>query len=100
MPTYSYKQLFTINNRSQPTPPGQWFRGFYKTIMSDEKIYAEKTGEDTIAIHCDLNMAERLYEGICKIFGEYTHPYPANWKEEKRALTKLKLDIEELLPKQ
>ncbi len=68
------------------------------TKKTMEKNYAEKTGPGTIAIHCDLIAAERIYEGICKVFAEYPPVCPSNWREEKRKLSKLKTDIEALLP--
>nr|WP_319265990.1 hypothetical protein [uncultured Draconibacterium sp.] len=65
-----------------------------------ENTYAEKTGENTIAIHCDTVIAERIYEGICKIFAEYPNGSKCNeqFKSEKRRLVKLKKDIELALP--
>lgn len=63
-----------------------------------EKNYAESTGPDTIAIHCDLTTAELVYEGICKIFHEYPGLCPSNWRDEKRNLKNLKEEIEALLP--
>ena len=80
----------------QTGPPEGGSELFYHTIM--ENNYAEKTGEDTIAIHCDVETAERIYEGICKIFVEYPTPCPANWRVEKRNLSRLKIEIEGLLP--
>lgn len=64
-----------------------------------EKTYAEKTSENEIAIHCDVQTAELLYEGICKIFAEYRRNYTEKERIEKRNLVKLKKEIEILLPK-
>ena len=65
-----------------------------------ENNYAEKTGDGTIAIHADMIIAERIYEGICKIHSEYPYPCPVNWKDERKKLAKIKREIEKLLPEQ
>lgn len=62
-------------------------------------IYAEITGPGQVGIHCDLVTAERLYEGICKIFAEYPLDVSPELRIEKRKLVKLKNDIERLLPR-
>ncbi len=60
--------------------------------------YAERCGENEIAIHCDPVIAERIYEGICKIFAEYRYQCTDQERIEKRNLAKLKSEIEPLLP--
>ena len=64
-----------------------------------EQNYAEKTGENTIAIHCDSQIAELVYEGICKTHAEYPDNGCDAWKYEKRNLAKLKIQIENILTK-
>lgn len=61
--------------------------------------YAELCGDNEIAIHCDPVIAERIYEGICKIFAEYKYKCTDQERIEKRNLAKLKLEIETILPK-
>jgi hypothetical protein len=64
-----------------------------------EKNYAEKGGENEIVIHCDMVIAERIYEGICSIFAEYPNKAPDDIRSEKRKLARLKGQIEGLLPR-
>lgn len=64
-----------------------------------ETNYAERCGDKEIAIHCDPVIAERIYEGICKIFAEYRRECTDQERIEKRSLAKLKSEIEPLLPK-
>lgn len=61
--------------------------------------YAELTGDGQVGIHCDLETAELIYEGLCQIFAEYPKGVTPEWKREKRKLAKLKQDIERLLPR-
>ncbi|NQU54058.1 MAG: hypothetical protein HQ522_16135 [Bacteroidetes bacterium] len=62
--------------------------------------YVEKTGDNTIAIHTDVVMAEHVYDGICKTVAEFPYPCPINLKDDRRKLVKLKNEIETLLPPQ
>jgi len=65
-----------------------------------EKNYAERAGENEIAIHVDMVIAERISEGICKIFAEYPREVSDEWQTEKRKLARLKGQIEGLLPRE